>query len=103
MSGVLNIVSMSAGIYMGSCLREAGGIRTKTDVMKYALEMTATMVEGAMKYNLEEAKKVFDFYCENVKLMDSEVVSLSDIIDPVVEKIKELSTEKARDGCVAAN
>lgn len=88
---------------MGSCLRETGGIRTKTDAMKYALEMTATMVEGAMKYNLEEAKKVYDFYCENVKLMDSEVVSLSDIIDPVFDKIKEAAAERARDGCCAGH
>lgn len=84
---------------MGSCLRDVGGIRTKADAMKYALESTATMVEGAMKFNLDEAKKVFDFYCENVKLMDSEVVSLSDIIDPVFDKIKEMTVERARDGC----
>ena len=87
---------------MGSGLRDVGSIRTKTDAMKYALEMTATMVEGAMKYNLDEAKKVFDFYCENVKLMDSEVVSLSDIIDPVFDKIKEMAAERARDGCSTA-
>ena len=81
---------------MGSCLRDVGGIRTKADAMKYALEMTGTMEDGAMKYNLEEAKKVFDFYCENVKLMDSEVVSLSDIIDPVFDKIRGVTAEMAR-------
>lgn len=63
--------------------------------MKFALEMTAEKQDnGKFKFDKKKAKDVFDFYCENVSLPDTDVVPVSDIIDPVFERLKELKTPK---------
>lgn len=82
---------MSAGLFLGA---SACGIRTKPDALKYAIDLTVTRDEHYNATpNLEKAKEVFDFFCENVELAETEAVSLSDIIDPLFDKIKEVKEQ----------
>ena len=86
---------MPAGISLGCSARYNGSIQTKTDAMRYALEATAKLEEGGtLKFNLSEAKKVYDFYCENVTLVDTEVVSYDELIGQIFEKVKEVASSR---------
>ena len=82
---------MPAGLFLGA---SACGIRTKPDALRYAIDLTTTRDEHYNATpNLEKAKEVFDFFCENVELADSEAVSVADIIDPFFDKIKEVKEQ----------
>ena len=84
---------MTAGLALGAL--GCGSIRTKADAMKFAIEMTAKRNEDfSQVFNKEAAREVFEFFCEHVQLVDSDVVPVSDIIDPVFERLKELKTPK---------
>ena len=78
---------MSAGLSLGC--GSFTSIRTKADVMKFALEMTAERQDnGSIKFNKKKAKEIFEFYCENVELPDTDVVMISEIVTPILEELK---------------
>lgn len=90
---------MSVGLALG-----CGGysIRTKADAMKFAIEMTASRKEDfSQAFNRDAAEEVFKFFCEHVELVDSEVVPIKDIIDPVLEMIRSPKDNqcKCSEGC----
>ena len=64
--------------------------------MKFAIEMTATRRDDfSQMFNKEAAQEVFNFFCENVELVDSDVLPVAEIIDPFFNKVKEvIDTEK---------
>lgn len=67
-----------------------GSIRTKADVMKFALEMTADRKEdGRIVFNKKRAKNIFDFFCGLVKLPDTEALQVDDMVNLIFDKIKE--------------
>ena len=83
---------MSAGLFLGA---SACSIRTKPDALRYAIDLTTTRDENFNPTpHLDKAKEVFEFFCTHVDLAESESISVSDIIDPVFEKLKELKTPK---------
>lgn len=83
---------MSAGLFLGA---SACSIRTKPDALRYAIDLTTTRDENFNPTpHLDKAKEVFEFFCTHVDLAESESISVSEIIDPVFEKLKELKTPK---------
>lgn len=83
---------MSAGLFLGA---SACSIRTKPDALRYAIDLTTTRDENFNPTpHLDKAKEVFEFFCTHVDLAESESISVSDIIDPFFEKLKELKTPK---------
>lgn len=88
---LLTFYIMSAGLFLGA---SACGIRTKPDALRYAIDLTVTRDEHYNATpNLEKAKEVFEFFCSNVELAESEAVSVSEIIDPLFDKIKEVKEQ----------
>lgn len=80
---------MSAGLGFG-CL-SYNSIHTKADAIKFAIETTAARKEdGSCEFNEKKAKKVFDFICTNVTLVDSDVVPLEQIVESVYDKVKDV-------------
>ena len=70
-------------------------IRTKADVMKFALEMTAERQDnGKVKFDKKKAKDVFDFYCGHVSLPDTDVVLIPEILSPILDEVKNLVKAK---------
>jgi hypothetical protein len=80
---------MSVGFSTLGCGSFADTIRTKADAMKYALEGTAEYAGGTKVYHHDKAKELFDFFCEHVVLIDTDVVPLTELIDSSFEKLKE--------------
>lgn len=81
---------MSVGLALGAIgCGSYGSIRTKADAMKFALEGTVEFRENGKVYNYEKAKELFDFFCANVPIMETDVVSVEEILDTAFEKVKE--------------
>lgn len=92
---------MTAGLALGCC---GSSIRTKADAMKFAIEMTATRRDDfSQVFNRDAAKDVFDFFCENVDLVDSDVVPVAEILDPFFNKIKEVMNAERECKCRCKN
>lgn len=66
-----------------------GSIRTKADAMKFALEGTAEYSENGKTYHYDRAKELFDFFCTNVPIMETDVVPVEELVDMVFQKVKE--------------
>lgn len=65
-------------------------IESKSTAMQYAIDVTTTYDEDGHKtFNLDLAKKVFDFICQNVDLPDVP----KGLFDGMDEKIKELKEQ----------
>ena len=87
---------MSAGLGFG-CL-SYNSIHTKADAIKFAIETTTTRKEdGNCEFNEKKAKKVFDFICTNVELVDTDVVPVEQLVDSVFVKIKDLVVTKKQE------
>lgn len=81
---------MSAGLALGSLgCASFGGIRTKADAMKFALEATVKFTDCEKAYQYDKAKELFDFFCEHVSLVDTDVVPLAELMNSFFEKLKE--------------
>lgn len=90
---------MAAGLFLGA---SACAIRTKADALRYAIDLTTTRDENFNPTpHLDKAKEVFEFFSMNVDLAESEAISVSEIIDPVFDKLKEFSESqnKCKCGC----
>lgn len=62
--------------------------------MKFAIEMTMTRKEdGSSEFNEKKAKKMYDFICANVELVDSDVVPVNQMLSSVFEEIKDTIRE----------
>lgn len=79
---------MSAGLALG-CGSFSDSIRTKADAMKFALEATVQYMDRGKVYQYDKAKELFDFFCEHVTLVDTDVVPLTELINSSFEKLKE--------------
>lgn len=81
---------MSVGLALGAIgCGSYGSIRTKADAMKFALEGTVEFGENGKVYNYDKAKELFDFFCANVPIMETDVVSVEEILDTAFEKVKD--------------
>lgn len=81
----------------GLCCSPFGSIRTKADVMKFAIERTTDFTSDGAKVNYDEALKLFDFFCEHVNLTDTDVVQLTELADVVLTKIKDIVEETKKE------
>lgn len=71
-------------------------IRTKADVMKYAIDVTFEYTENAKNARLDKALEIFNFFCEHVELTNTDVVPLKDLIDSTLDKVQSMvGKEKA--------
>lgn len=85
---LLMLVSMSAGFAMGCTSFDS--IHTKADVMKFAITLSMERKEnGTLVFKKKQAKEIFDFFCTNVELVDSDVVPTKDLIDSIFEKYRD--------------
>jgi hypothetical protein len=81
---------MSAGLALGAIgCGSYGSIRTKADVMKFALEGTVEYGENGKVYNYDKAKELFEFFCANVPIMETDVVPIEELLDTAFGKAKE--------------
>lgn len=81
---------MSVGLALGTIgCGSYGSIRTKADAMKFALDGTAEYSENGKIYHYDRAKELFDFFCANVPIMETDVVPVEELIDTVFQKVKE--------------
>lgn len=81
---------MSVGLALGAIgCGSYGSIRTKADAMKFALEGTAEYRENGKVYNYDKAKELFEFFCANVPIMETDVVPIEEILDTAFKKVKE--------------
>ena len=92
---------MSVGLALGCC---GSSIKTKADAIKFAVEMTATRKEDySQVLNKDAAQEVFNFFCENVELVDSGVVPIAEILDPFFNKVKEVIEAEKKCQCRCKN
>lgn len=88
---------MAAGLFLGA---SACAIRTKADALRYAIDLTTTRDENFNPTpHLDKAKEVFEFFSMNVDLAESEAISVSEIIGPVFDKLKEFSESQNKCNC----
>lgn len=88
----LILIIMSAGLALGCAT--FGSIHTKADVMKFAIEMSTCHKEnGSCHVNLKKAKKIYDFFCSNVELVDSDVISTNEFVGSIGEQIRGVIKE----------
>lgn len=92
------VSSMSVGLALGC---SGGSIRTKAEAMKFAIEFTASRKEDfSQVFNREAAQEVFTFFCEHVELVDSDVLPIKEIIDPILELVKDMKDNQCKcSGC----
>ena len=70
-------------------------IRTKADLVKYAVEFTAnpgTCCQNAIP-NYEMAQGLIDFFNKNVTLPDTEACTLTDIVEGMKDEVKVIAKE----------
>lgn len=68
-------------------------IRTKADVMKYAIDTTIEYVPDGKNTRLDKALEVFNFFCEHVNLKDTDVVPLDELVGSILDKAKDVIAE----------
>lgn len=68
-------------------------IRTKADVMKYAIEATMEYTSECKNPRLDKALELYNFFCEHVKLNDTDVVQLDELVGSILDKAKDVIAE----------
>lgn len=77
----------------------SSSLKSKADVLKYAIEFTSTGEYPNRVPDMAKAKELFDFICENVQLPDVETDQLSNSLigfTSLMEKLSE-KDEKTQD------
>ena len=69
-------------------------LKSKAEALKFAIEFTATGEYPNREPNLEKAKELFDFICENVKLPDTEADQVSNSLNGFTSLIERVSKIK---------
>ena len=81
---------MSVGLALGAIgCGSYGSIRTKADAMKFALEGTVEYSDSGKVYHYAKAKELFEFFCANVPIMETDVVPVEELLDTAFAKAKE--------------
>ena len=72
-------------------------IRTKADAMKYAIDTTMKYSCNGSTINYNEALELYKFFCEHVQLLDTDVVSLNELVSTALDKVKDMLPKKDKD------
>lgn len=82
-------------IFGTSAFTNINQIKTKADLVKYAVEFTATpgnCCEGTTP-NYEKAQELIDFFNKNVTLPDTDACTLTDIVEGMKGAVKVIAKE----------
>lgn len=72
---------------MDMLMMQPKSIQTKADALYFAV--IATMKNkptGGKEVDYEEAKKLFQFFCDNVSFPQDETIKMLDLIQPIIQE-----------------
>ena len=78
---------------LGYGLCGSDSIRTKADVMKYAIDATMEYTSESKNARLDKALEIYNFFCEHVNLEDNDVTSFSQVVNEMIDKVKSVVAE----------
>ena len=84
---------MIGGLGLAGSCASYSTIRTKADAMKYAIDTTMKYSCDGSTINYEDAITLFKFFCEHVKLEDTDVVPLNELVSSTLDKVKDMVAE----------
>ena len=79
---------------MGYPMPTMRSFNSKAEAIQFAIEFTASSSMGGRKVELEAAKELFDFICQNVELPDVRVNPADGLVEFAKEYVEKLAKEK---------
>lgn len=82
---------------MGLPMPTMRGFNSKAEAIQFAIEFTASSSMGGRKADLDAAKELFDFICENVELSDvrpNPADGLVEFAKKYIEKLAKVKDER---------
>lgn len=79
---------------MGYPMPTMKSFNSKAEAIQFAIEFTASSSMGGRKVELEAAKELFDFICQNVELPDVRVNPADGLVEFAKEYVEKLAKEK---------
>lgn len=79
---------------MGFPMPTMRNFNSKAEALQFAIEFTANASMGGRKVELEAAKELFDFICENVELPDVRVNPADGLVEFAKECIEQYAKDK---------
>lgn len=89
----VSTIAGSLGL-LGSSFLSNSSIRTKADAMKFAIEATFAYTTESKNAQLDKALEIFNFFCEHVKLEDTDFEPIKDLIATTIDKAKEVAIQE---------
>ena len=86
----VSTIAGSLGL-LGSSFLSNSSIRTKADAMKFAIEATFEYTTESKHAQLDKALEIFNFFCQHVKLEDTDFESIKDLIATTIDKAKDVA------------
>ena len=83
--------------FMGYPMPAMRSFNSKAEAIQFAIEFTASSSMGGRKADLEAAKELFDFICENVELPDVKSNPADGLVEFAKEYIEKLV--KIKEAC----
>lgn len=73
-------------VSMDMLMMQPKSIQTKADALHFAIIATMKHECGRGSYvDYEEAKKLFQFFCDNVTFSQDETIKMLDLIQPIIQ------------------
>ena len=82
---------------MGFPMPTMRGFNSKAEALQFAIEFTASASMGRQKADLEAAKELYDFICQNVELPDVRPNPTDGLVEFAKEYIEKLAKDKRVD------
>lgn len=79
---------------MGFPMPTMRNFNSKAEALQFAIEFTASSSMGGRKADLEAAKELYDFICENVELQNVRPNPADGVVEFAKEYIKKLAKDK---------
>ena len=83
--------------FMGLPMPTMRSFNSKAEALQFALEFTASASMGGRKADLEAAKVLYDFICENVELPDVRPNPTDGLVEFAKKHIEKLAENKGVD------
>ena len=81
---------------LGSSFLSNSSIRTKADAMKFAIGATFEYTTESKHAQLDKALEIFNFFCQHVKLEDTDFESIKDLIATTIDKAKDVALKEVK-------
>lgn len=82
---------------MGFPMPTMRGFNSKAEALQFAIEFTACSSMGGRKADLEAAKELYDFICQNVELPDERPNPADGLVEFAKKYIEKLAKDKGED------